>query len=46
MVEMEVGKADVQLAVVPLEESLPELADPRAGVEDQGRAVGELELDA
>ena len=46
MVEMEVGKADVQLAVVPLEEPLPELADPGAGVEDQRRAVGELELDA
>ena len=46
MVEMEVGKADVQLAVIPLEEPLPELADPGAGVEDQRRAVGELELDA
>ena len=46
MVEVEVGETDVQLSVIPLEEPLPELADPGACVEDQRCAVGELELDA
>src|SRR6476646_6123888 len=45
MVEMEVGEADVQLSVFPLEQPLPELTDPGARVEDHRRAVGELELD-
>src|SRR4029079_7452601 len=45
VVEMEVGEADVEVAVISLEQPLPELADPRARVEDQRRAVGELELD-
>src|SRR5262249_50365124 len=45
MVEMEVGEADVEQAGIPLHEPLPELADPGARVEDQRRAVGELELD-
>jgi hypothetical protein len=46
MVEMEVGQTDVQLAWLPLDEPLSELADPGARVENEGRAVGELDLDA
>src|SRR4029078_3712454 len=42
---MEVGEADVEVAVISLEQPLPELADPRARVGDQGRAAGGLELD-
>src|SRR5439155_2439097 len=45
VVEMEVGEADVELAVISLEQPLPELADPGARIEDQRGAVGELELD-
>ena len=46
MIEMEVSETDVEHAVLPFEKPLSELADPGARVEDQSRAVGELELDA
>jgi hypothetical protein len=44
MIEVEVGQTDVDHAGISLDELLPEFADPRACVEDQRRAVGELDL--
>src|SRR4051794_1488230 len=44
MVEMEVGQADMQRTAITVEEPLPQLANPRACVEDQSGVVGELDL--
>src|SRR5207302_4705539 len=42
---MEVGETDVEQVRIALGQPLAELANSGAGIEDQGRAVGELDLD-